>query len=217
MPFDPQIYRLASIARDKLCREAARASHDLRVLVAHANILDDLLIELNAPQGGSVEYYGFNLLPQNAAKRTERSVRRKVVVTVEESHEHELEDEGDLLQQSRHLNSDTSPLSLPMLSHDSESESDSGSDSDLDSDDSDDFETAITPASPTEISSASVSAVDEEDVEPDEGDLALHRTTSVWRLFGSISTPSEERQKRKDVKPIDAVTKEVQRLRLSTT
>lgn len=208
MPFDPQVYRLASIARDKLCREAARASHDLRVLVAHANILDELLIELNAPGGASTDYYGFDLLPQEV--RTERAARRPVVVTVKEAGEHELDDEH-----SRHLSSESSPSSLPMLSHDFESESDSGSDSD-ESDDSDDFETIITPTSPTDSSNTSMSSVDEEDVEPDESDLGLRRTKSVWRLFGSMTTSSEERQKRKDTKSIDIITNDVDHLELTT-
>jgi hypothetical protein len=213
MPFDPQVYRLASIARDKLCREASKASHDLRVLVAHANILDDLLIELNAPRGGPMEVYGFDLLPQNLAVA---SPRRPVVVTVKALSEHAEGDE-EAIASPRHLDSNSSPSSLPMLYHDSESESDSGSDSDSDSDYGDDLVATITPPSPPDINSESESAEDEDTVEPDEGDLGLHRTKSGWRLFGSTTTTSEERQKRKSVKHIDAVTTQVQRLKLTTT
>lgn len=209
MPFDPQTYRLASIARDKLCREAARASHDLRVLVAHANILDELLIVLNAPGGGFTEYYGFDLQPQEV--HTARTPRRNVVVTINESSQHELDDEVSL-EHSSHLSSD-SASGLPMLSHDSESDSDSASDSD-DSDDSDDFSSVITPTSPTGTN-ASMSLV-EEDGEPDEAGLGLHRTKSVWRLFGASSPSSEERQKRKSTKPIDVVTSDIEQLGLST-
>lgn len=222
MPFDPQIYRLASIARDKLCREAARASHDLRVLVAHANILDELLIELNTPKYEAPEHCTFDLVPRSTTAPT---VHRGVVVTVKDSFEHQVDDDG-AFETPRHLTLDTSPSSLPILSHDSsesesESESDSSdsSDSDADSDD-DEFETVITPTSPTDDSNSAVSSADEDDVEPDEGDLALHRTKSGWSLFGSKTTISENRQKRKDVNavgnPIDAVTHEVQLLRLST-
>ena len=46
-----QTYFLAHSARGKLSREAARADHDLRLLVGHANMLDSLMIDLaNAEQ-----------------------------------------------------------------------------------------------------------------------------------------------------------------------
>lgn len=204
MPFDVQIYRLASIARDKLCREAARDSHNLRCLVAHANLLDELLIELSAPRGGPAEYYGFDLLPRPVPKATATAPRpsRPVVVTVKESSEHELEDEV-------HSGSDSSPSSLPMLYHDTDSDSDSGSDSDGNSEDGDDFETAITSNSPPTSPTTSVSAT-EEDVEPNEDDLALHRTKSGWRLLGNWS--SKESSRRKDATPVSATTNGVRRV-----
>ena len=210
MPFDPQVYRLASIARDKLCREAAKASHDLRALVAHANLLDELLVELNAPGGASTDYYGFELLPLEV--RTERAAPRPVVVTVKEGGELELDDG----EHSRPLSSDSSQ-SLPMLTHDLESESDSASDSDEsdDSDDSDDFDTVITTPSPTDSSSTSLSSVDDE--EPDESDLELRRTKSAWRLFSSTSPSSKELQKQKSTTSVDTITNDVERLRLLTS
>jgi len=46
-----QTYFLAHSARGKLSKEAARADHDLRLLVGHANMLDQLMIDLaNAEQ-----------------------------------------------------------------------------------------------------------------------------------------------------------------------
>lgn len=41
-----QTYYLAHKARGKLSREAAQADHDLRLLVGHANLLDNLMLEL---------------------------------------------------------------------------------------------------------------------------------------------------------------------------
>lgn len=41
-----QTYRIASAARNKLCREASRPDHNLRLLVGHANLLDSLMVEL---------------------------------------------------------------------------------------------------------------------------------------------------------------------------
>jgi hypothetical protein len=212
MPFDAQIYRLASIARDKLCREASRASHDLRCLVAHANLLDELLIELSTPRGGPADHYGFDLLPQPVTKATTPRPSRPIVVTVMESSQHELEDEGHLAS-SEHIGSHSTPSTLPMLYHDPESESDSGSDSDGSSDDSDDFETAITSNSPPTSPTTSISTTVEDDVEPNEDDLALHRTKSGWRLLGNY--PSKERSRRKEVTPASTITNGFQRVNLS--
>jgi len=41
-----QTYFLAHSARGKLSKEAARADHDLRLLVGHANMLDSLMLDL---------------------------------------------------------------------------------------------------------------------------------------------------------------------------
>lgn len=42
------IYQLADIARAKLIHQAERADHDYRRLVLHANLLDNLLLELDS-------------------------------------------------------------------------------------------------------------------------------------------------------------------------
>lgn len=42
-----QTYYLAHTARKKLTTQAARADHDLRLLVGHANLLDSLMLELS--------------------------------------------------------------------------------------------------------------------------------------------------------------------------
>ncbi|EZF53450.1 hypothetical protein H103_03619, partial [Trichophyton rubrum CBS 288.86] len=41
-----ETYVLAHTARAKLTREAARADHHLRLLVGHANMLDNLMLDL---------------------------------------------------------------------------------------------------------------------------------------------------------------------------
>jgi hypothetical protein len=45
-----QTYYLAHTARGKLSSEAARADHNLRLLVGHANLLDSLMLELAAAE-----------------------------------------------------------------------------------------------------------------------------------------------------------------------
>ena len=218
MPFDAQLYRLASVARDKLCREASRASHDLRILVSHANLLDDLLIELSAPRGETAEHYGFDLVPRPVAKAATPRRVRPVVVTIVESSEDELEDEQDF-ESSAYQASGSTPLNVPMLDHDADSDSDStsdsASDSDSNSDDGDDFKPVITSNSPPTSPTTSISSTSEDDVEPDEDELALHRTKSGWRLLGNYSSKKSPGQK--DARGVSAITNGVQRVNLSST
>lgn len=60
-----QTYFLAHTARGKLSKEAARADHDLRLLVGHANLLDSLMLDLaNAEQ--EQEQWFNKSLPQSS-------------------------------------------------------------------------------------------------------------------------------------------------------
>lgn len=56
-----QTYRLAHTARGKLSAEASRGEYDLRVLVGHANLLDNLMIELAEAEKEQEEFYNNNL------------------------------------------------------------------------------------------------------------------------------------------------------------
>ena len=56
-----QTYRVASIARGKLGREAARGDHDLRLLVGHANLLDCLMVELANAEKEQEAWFNDNL------------------------------------------------------------------------------------------------------------------------------------------------------------
>jgi hypothetical protein len=136
MPFEPRIYRLACIAREKLCREIGRGSHDLRCIIAHAYLLDKLLIELEAPMGGPADHHRSDRLPRAAEEELEST-------TCPNCHP-------------------PPPTILPTQPHDAEAESESGfssdpdyyselsTESDMDSDDNDDadedFASDFTPA-----------------------------------------------------------------------
>ena len=64
-----QTYMLAHQARGKLSKEASRADHNLRRLVGHANMLDNLMLDLaNAEQE---QESWFNQTVKNANKATE--------------------------------------------------------------------------------------------------------------------------------------------------
>lgn len=72
-------YRMASIARNKLCAAASRPDHDMRVLVSHANLLDNLIFHLNSDR------------EQERAKReADEELEDKVTVTCFEISEMEL-------------------------------------------------------------------------------------------------------------------------------
>lgn len=56
-----QTYRLAHTARGKLSTEASRGEYDLRVLVGHANLLDNLMIELAEAEKEQEDFYNNNI------------------------------------------------------------------------------------------------------------------------------------------------------------
>jgi len=63
-----QTYYLAHTARGKLSAEAARADHDLRLLVGHANLLDSLMLDLASAEQEQESW--FNQSVQSATKNT---------------------------------------------------------------------------------------------------------------------------------------------------
>ncbi|KAL8993821.1 MAG: hypothetical protein Q9188_007229 [Gyalolechia gomerana] len=64
-----QTYYLAHTARGKLSKEAARADHNLRLLVGHANLLDGLMLDLADAEREQESW--FNQTVKGAAKASE--------------------------------------------------------------------------------------------------------------------------------------------------
>ncbi|KAI4185500.1 MAG: hypothetical protein L6R41_004093 [Letrouitia leprolyta] len=64
-----QTYYLAHTARAKLSKEAARADHNLRLLVGHANLLDGLMLDLADAEREQESW--FNQTVKGAAKASE--------------------------------------------------------------------------------------------------------------------------------------------------
>ena len=85
-----QTYFVASQARTKLGREAARADHNLRLLVGHANLLDSLMLELADAEHEQEAW--FNETVRNADKDTKRSHIQWVDTIDEEDEDEELDD-----------------------------------------------------------------------------------------------------------------------------
>jgi len=68
-----QTYYLAHTARAKLSKEAARADHDLRLLVGHANLLDGLMIDLAEAEREQESW--FNQTVKGAAAEEPRHIQ----------------------------------------------------------------------------------------------------------------------------------------------
>lgn len=151
-----QTYYLAHSARGKLSKEAARADHDLRLLVGHANLLDGLMIDLaNAEQEQESR---FNQAVKSASMASAESKHIQWADTIPEELEEALEEE--IYAES--------------------------SDSDSDSDDEEEMQATEpvalrkTPQAPFTVNTAEYDDDDEDmlDEESDD-DLALTRTSSA--------------------------------------
>lgn len=88
-----QTYFVASTARSKLGREAARADHNLRRLVGHANLLDTLMVELADAEREQEAW--FNQSVQKASKPQQPRHIQWIDSIEEEPMEIESDDESD--------------------------------------------------------------------------------------------------------------------------
>jgi len=91
-----QTYHLAHSARVKLSREAARADHDLRLLVGHANLLDSLMLDLANAEKEQERW--FNNTVRNASKLVKQPTTPHIrwADTVEEESIEDYDDDSDL-------------------------------------------------------------------------------------------------------------------------
>ncbi|OKL61721.1 hypothetical protein UA08_02447 [Talaromyces atroroseus] len=89
-----QTYYLAHTARSKLSKEAARADHDLRLLVGHANLLDSLMLDLANAEKEQEQW--FNNTVRNATKKAQPSHIRWADTIEEESMEDYSDDDSDV-------------------------------------------------------------------------------------------------------------------------
>ncbi|OLN83699.1 hypothetical protein CCHL11_09732 [Colletotrichum chlorophyti] len=161
-----QTYYLAHKARAKLSSEAARADHDLRLLVGHANLLDSLMLELADAEREQESW--FNQSVRGATKSEERHVQWADRI---------VEDPEDDWQAD-------------------DADSDVSSDSSDDDYDEDDIEMADTvslrrmPSASPRTTTVEVSEdydMEEDDLEEDYAQLELVRTPS----HSSSSSPPE--------------------------
>ena len=95
-----QTYRVASSARSKLGREAARPDHNLRLLVGHANLLDTLMIELADAEREQESW--FNETVRKAGKPEAPRHIQWIDSISEEDEEEESDSDSDLSEEEMH-------------------------------------------------------------------------------------------------------------------
>ncbi|KAF2236163.1 hypothetical protein EV356DRAFT_87182 [Viridothelium virens] len=87
-----QTYFVASQARTKLGREAARPDHNLRLLVGHANLLDSLMLELADAEQEQEAW--FNETVRKADKEISKRSHIQWVDTISEDEDEEQDDDA---------------------------------------------------------------------------------------------------------------------------
>lgn len=193
-----QTYYLAHTARGKLSHEAARADHNLRLLVGHANLLDSLMLELAEAEQEQESW--FNQSVKKASKPEEPKHIQWADAVVEEPEEDWQAEDAD--------------------SSDSESEYDSDDDMDME------MEAGLVslqrvPSSSHNITST-VSAVGEDEYEDDEEDfegLQLHLTPSHSANPPELDTDSDssEDESMPPSPPSDALPTFSEKQQIATT
>ncbi|KAI9646976.1 hypothetical protein NHQ30_004977 [Ciborinia camelliae] len=159
-----QTYYLAHTARGKLSSEAARADHNLRLLVGHANLLDSLMLELAEAEQEQESW--FNQSVRKATKQEDPKHIQWADSVVEEPEE---------------------DWATSDLDNDDSSDSDSEYDSDEEMEEPTMIPLARVPSHPNMVAPVTVSSREveedeeeefEDDGEEDYSSLQLHLTKS---------------------------------------
>ncbi|KAH9834330.1 Protein Ecm13-like [Teratosphaeria destructans] len=103
-----QTYYVASTARSKLGREASKADHNLRLLVGHANMLDQLMAELADAEMEQEAW--FNL----SVKKANKSEELQHIQWIDTVQEEEMEVDEDAESDDGSEYDDTEMFSIPL-------------------------------------------------------------------------------------------------------
>lgn len=133
-----QTYFLAHSARSKLSREASRADHDLRLLVGHANMLDQLMIDLANAEQEQERLFNKSLQQHEATEpaedeedevEEESDAEDATIQPIRSEHDGEVDEEEDtslaLVRTKSHVSSESisPPDSPPELTMEVDSDS----------------------------------------------------------------------------------------------
>ncbi|KAL8686340.1 MAG: hypothetical protein Q9218_007175 [Villophora microphyllina] len=167
-----QTYYLAHTARGKLSKEAAKADHNLRLLVGHANLLDGLMLDLAEAEREQESW--FNQTVKGAAKASEESKHIQWADSIEEAIEDDeysdsdsdSDDEVEQVAQPisfRRLPQEKAPAAAPMITMEDDS------DEEMEDDEDNDEEHALTRTSsehPPELLHESSDSESDDDMPP---------------------------------------------------
>lgn len=87
-----QTYYLAHTARGKLSSEAARADHNLRLLVGHANLLDSLMIELADAEQEQESWFNQSVKSASASAQQNKHIQWADAIVEEPEEDWQAED-----------------------------------------------------------------------------------------------------------------------------
>lgn len=142
-----QTYYLAHTARGKLSKEAAKADHNLRLLVGHANLLDGLMLDLAEAEREQESW--FNQTVNGAAKASDEPRHIQWADSIEEAIEDDEEydidsDSDDEIEHTRQMSlrrlpQEKAPATKVTVEDDSDEE--------MEDDEDDDEEHALTRTS----------------------------------------------------------------------
>ncbi|GAD98697.1 hypothetical protein ANI_1_926144 [Paecilomyces variotii No. 5] len=169
-----QTYYLAHTARSKLTKEAARADHDLRLLVGHANLLDSLMLELADAEQEQERW--FNQTVSGATKAAEDKSSKKHIQWADSIVEEAIVEDPE---------EDWDPEDLSDLSDSDDSSSDY---------DEDEFIVDSATATPFRRAPSPVAIITEQEVDEDETDsdddyMEEHETLTLTRSSSRQSPP----------------------------
>ena len=153
MPYTFSTYRLAELARHKLLNAAAMPDHDYRLLVLHANLLDNLLEKLDQDQDKhTTSTSSQSVLFKRRTREKARDGRREGLAEVVRQHAllHGKSEPIVFLEASGEntVEEGEEEEVPPMLTHESseDEDEDSGSDFSIDEDDEDGAVLALSAA-----------------------------------------------------------------------
>jgi len=106
-----QTYFVASTARSKLGREASKADHNLRRLVGHANLLDQLMVDLADAEREQEAWFNQSV---KKASKPEEPRHIQWVDTIPEADEEEEEEEEDGSDSDSEYDEDMEMFDIPL-------------------------------------------------------------------------------------------------------
>ncbi|MCJ1431177.1 hypothetical protein MMC27_000528 [Xylographa pallens] len=195
-----QTYYLAHTARAKLSKEAARADHDLRFLVGHANLLDGLMLDLADAEREQESWFNHSVKASKESEEPKHIQWADSMPTVVEDYEEEesSDDESEASDDDEEISYSPAPLrrvpSPPTIITTTEMDIDSDDEEDDEDDDEEELALRRTPSrSPPELLHESDSDSEDDDSMPPSPPHTLDSYSEKQRqvsFFGKTQSAS---------------------------